>query len=479
MGYSRKPILPVTRSNWLHIPLDIALKHETRIREDLTFRNGAYYRARSSGRPVGNIPERFELWEEHDDELWVPRNYAPTWADLQVERDEVAAHMVSRFGSVWSELPHRIKLWDRQIPAVAALAAEHFDDRLLSLSCGAGKTLCALAALARDPSTRLPAVIVVNTQDLMQQWWDRIHEHLSPDLKIGWVQASKLDYEGYPITMAMIQSLASKEYSEDFYDYFRTVIFDEADLLGAPFFLKVVSRFIGVRWLLTATDKRSDGNDKLFKLHGGDVIYRDLRQDVIPTVHFVETWWQWDANRYRLWGAPQPRRRNALSKPNYKVNWAKVQTSLGRDAERNELILHWVARAGNQGRKILVLGERVENLIQLSRDCVLNSSPLVGSMKKVDREKALDHQVTFATSKLAKRALDDQRLDTLFILYPTIDEAWLQQAIGRIQRKHPDKYDPVVIIFKDEGPLSDRCMRIKQWCKKQGMRVYTEHREAA
>jgi superfamily II DNA or RNA helicase len=53
------------------------------------------------------------------------------------------------------------------------------------------------------------------------------------------------------------------------------------------------------------------------------------------------------------------------------------------------------------------------------------------------------------TFQLAREGLDKPTLDTMYICTPFSNPNDLQQSWGRIQRKDPNKQDPVVRVFED------------------------------
>ena len=60
-------------------------------------------------------------------------------------------------------------------------------------------------------------------------------------------------------------------------------------------------------------------------------------------------------------------------------------------------------------------------------------------------------RIGFAIERLGKECLSDDALDALFILTPLSSANDLQQMIGRVQRPHPNKRQPIVVIFHDKN----------------------------
>ena len=154
-------------------------------------------------------------------------------------------------------------------------------------SPGYGKTMCALACVARLGRT---TAVLVHKSFLMNQWVERIQEAFDIDPKdIGIVQQDVCDYKGKKIVLIMVQSLlSSREYPEDMYSYFGTVVVDEVHRFGAVEFRKAITKFpakyrIGV----TATPKRKDGLEKVFFMHIGEIAFVGAKRSLTAKIQYV------------------------------------------------------------------------------------------------------------------------------------------------------------------------------------------------
>jgi superfamily II DNA or RNA helicase len=59
--------------------------------------------------------------------------------------------------------------------------------------------------------------------------------------------------------------------------------------------------------------------------------------------------------------------------------------------------------------------------------------------------------VILATGRLAGEGFDLPRLDTLFLAAPVSWRSVLQQYVGRLHRRHPDKQAVIVYDYVDSG----------------------------
>lgn len=337
-------------------------------------------------------------------------------------------------------------LRDSQHEAAQALYTRlaQAEDGILSLSCGKGKTVLALAAWCQ---AKRPGLAIVPTLQIADQWVQRLKEFTDvSDEQIGRVGGGRNEGDR-DFVVATIQTVAQKQFGRDFYRRFGVVFFDECHRLGAPGFSITGGLFPGVRIGLSATWRRADGLESLFRLHLGNVFYEDHGQELIPEVYFVRTAVTLDLAKFRLWGRKGD------------VNFAKVVTTLARNEERQQQVLTLIEEAVSVDRKVLVLGDRKEELAMYADalsgrniDCGLCVGSLDGwVLPQQDRNRALERRVVLATSQLVKEGLDQKDIDTLIILYPKSNQAFAEQAAGRILRTHTGKAQPIIIVLVDDG----------------------------
>ncbi len=396
---------------------------------DLKVRNGQYWSAVQAGVSTAGLEPYTEMYVETETEIIVPRHYRLSNA-RRLEVYDVCP--------VWPDKPfpyqHNIVLRnDVQKEATNALLVP--GDKTLALACGIGKTVCSLYSAAEGK--RWPLLVVVHTNTLMGQWRREIAKFygIEPD-EVGHIQGPHAKWEGYPVAMAMLHSLVLKGYPQEFYDYWKLVVFDEAHRLGGVLMMKACELFPGERWSLSATIERADRMHVPLRHHLGVVTYESLKQPLEPQVFFVKTGVTIDESKFRF-------RRGRSNLP-------QIMTKLAFLPKRNEQILYWASRLLARGRTILVLGERVGQLFELHEALPFDSKSVhVGQMKQDERDLALTKQIVFATQHLAKEGLDRPAFDTLFILFPFGGEGRLRQSFGRILRVLDGKKAPQVLVFED------------------------------
>jgi superfamily II DNA or RNA helicase len=303
---------------------------------------------------------------------------------------------------------------------------------VLSLPCGYGKTTVALALASHF---KFRTMIIVHKEFLANQWSERIKQ-FCPGATIGRVQQDKLEI-GCDFVIAMLQSLASKEYEANQFDSIGTVIVDEAHHICARVFSQALFRMCPRHIFgLSATPIRKDGLTPVLNWFMGPVFFaveREHQKQVeVVTIAF-------DCKAFR--DPPPTTRFGKLSLPT-------MITELCENESRN-LILESTVRdiISNTSRQLLVLSDRrahCQHLKSLFSDEV--SGLYMGGMKEKALTESSTKRVIFATFSQAHEGLDIPSLDTVILATPKSD---IKQSIGRIMREttgkknHPKIYDMI------------------------------------
>jgi superfamily II DNA or RNA helicase len=407
------------------------------------------------------------LWDETRDHLICPREFLKpeNYPQFSFPFVDLTPKSFPRTGVRIKNPPRN----EDQVKADAAFAKASAG--VLNLACGKGKTYLALKKIA---DLGCPALIVVHNSFLMNQWVnDAIPTHLElpQGEKVGIIQGEVVDWK-HPITVAMIQTLASREADgklpAEMREWFGVVVYDEVHHLSAPVFATTAPIVLGQRYGLTATHQRVDGLDFIFKFHLGDVFYVDLVQKLIPRVYFQKTPVSFELD------IPKVRDRKG------ELSIGKLRSYIGNLEESNRFRASCLKEALKEGRKIIAVSHSKNQLCNLHK-MFPDSGLIVQETPQEERHRIVKRsKVTFAIASLGAEGLDDDQLDTVFILLPFGSRGTrpndLQQVIGRVQRELPGRKAPVVVIFDDEHirPLRAMChtMRnqLRHWDKfVQGM----------
>jgi superfamily II DNA or RNA helicase len=402
--------------------------------------------------PIANKAS-IHSWNETEHHLVVPREFIPfqDYKDLTFEIENATFNFPKLDGLT---LKYNLR---GPIQRIGYKSLVEKGSGVLSLACGRGKTVVALHAWA---ASAMPCLVVVDTKNLLYQWIERIEEHtnIKKD-EIGIIGDGKQDWE-HPITVASIRTLAgrARDFSlpDEFDSHFGVSIYDEVHHLGAPYFNQTAAVCRGLRWGLSATHERDDGLDNLYKYHIGPVVYENLKQDLIPECFFIQTGVQIFPSELRKLEVRGD------------INFQRLSRWLSECKSRNELIFSYLDRCREEKRKVLVLSHVVDHVKHLweQNSKHLPSGLIYGDVPGEKRSAQLnDFDMVFATTQLAKEALDRKDLDTIVVALPFRKRGVLQQVIGRIQREMAGKKTPLVIVFEDESirTTSNQCRSLRAY----------------
>ncbi len=216
-------------------------------------------------------------------------------------------------------------------------------------------TVCALELASR---LGVPTLIVVDTTELIGQWTEEIELHLRLKEPMGLIKGQVNDWQK-PVVLTTYQTLSKRAetLSEDIRRWFGLVIFDEGHHLSAEMFSKCANLFYGRRIGLTATPERADGTQVVYHSHLGEVLYKNLTQELKPDIYFYQTGITVDIT--------DPRISAAVCDVNGEIHHGLLAGYMGGDRARLNLILDEVRKAYDTGRRTIVLSYSVDELINL------------------------------------------------------------------------------------------------------------------
>jgi superfamily II DNA or RNA helicase len=382
-------------------------------------------------------------------------------------------------GEPMSELEFKGVLRDSQKDATSKVMSQltQLGGAMLVLPCGFGKTVCSIWVLVQ---LKRKALVLVHTGALADQWVERINTFL-PGVRVGRIQRDVVDVDGCDVVVGMVQSLAKRVYDRAVLSSFGTVVVDEAHHIAAPWFTgalrKLPARFV---LGLSATPDRKDGLGVILPWVLGPIAYRATREAEIVDVNMVE--YIDLPNQVEL--------TDRRGKPRY----SEMLTTLSVNTPRNRRIVRCIVEHVTNGRSLIVLSERRDQLVELEQllleeegaVSVTNAPPrkrrrktdpvpplcpppsdskivvarVMGGTRADLREHGFAHStVLLSTYPYAAEGIDIPRLDTLIMASPGIN---VEQTVGRILRRHPNKKCPLVVDIKDPFSLFD-CMGWKRF----------------
>lgn len=321
---------------------------------------------------------------------------------------------------------------------------------------GTGKTQIALAFVA---ACKTRSLVLVHTQDILQQWADYALEAI-PELQVGIIQGR--NHEVGHLTIATVQTLIKfiNNNSAEWWRQFGCVILDEAHHGPAKTFEEVLNTCPAkYRFGFTASPTRADGMEPALRWLIGPVIHKqkftspvDLR--VIP----VKTQF------------------HSFYRGHY--DWGRLLRALISDEKRNRQIVEVINAEVAKGNSILVLSRRIEHLNEISKLLSCENEILTAKRKKADRRAIIDGfrsgriRALLAT-QLADEALDIPRLNRVCLVHPGKAEGRIIQQIGRALREFPEKKDAVIYDFVDKkvNVLQRQWNKRKRIYKQLGIKV--------
>lgn len=330
---------------------------------------------------------------------------------------------------------------------------------VLNLACGKGKTFL---ALRQGERVGAPMLVVVHNTFLMDQWVNQAipnHVELPAGQQVGIIQGDRFEWDR-PIVVAMMHTLAARirdgEIPPEVWNHFGMVVFDEVHHLAAPLFVTTAPFVRGLRYGLTATDRRGDGTDFIYKMHIGDIFYSDLRQKILPRIYFQYTPIFCNLDR------------EEVKDVNGEFHHIKLRTFMGTVPESNAFRAHCLQLALEADRKILAVSHSKDQLIAL-HEMFPESGLIVSEIPQEERATIVRRsRLTFAIASLGFEGLDDDTLDTIHILLPFGSDKSppndLQQVMGRGQREKEGKNTPVLVIYDDVNikPLHNTCLLMRK-----------------
>ena len=243
------------------------MKPETKrdIKNRVTIKNPAYIEAEKMGRYTNGIKPELKFYEESGDTLSCPRGAARHIYNLCQAHCEEIQFIDNRRTMEPVDFNFHGELRLLQKPAVKSCLSKNFG--LQEAPTGSGKTAMALYMIAER---KQPALIVVHTKELLNQWVDRIGQFLKiPREEIGIIGAGSFNI-GEKITVAMIQTLHKN--TDKVVPFIGYLILDECHRAPAMQYVKAIEKFDSKYMTgLTATPWRRDGLSKVIFWHIGDV----------------------------------------------------------------------------------------------------------------------------------------------------------------------------------------------------------------
>ncbi len=339
---------------------------------------------------------------------------------------------------VYNEVPFplpKIPLNEDQLPIFNSID----DSCFINALPGWGKTFTALH-VARKLGQK--TLIITHTVALRDQWAEEINilfGHFP-----GVIGSNKEDVEDHFIVVSNIQTLHKvvDKYAKEF----GTVIVDEAHHTPASTFTTTLEAFHArYRIGLSGTMTRTDGKHVLFHGSFGETVYKPPKANTVdPRIRIMKTGLQLTPG----------------------VPWVNKMNNLLYDEDYQQFIASLAKVQIAKGHRVLVTADRVEFLEKIAEfigkdTCVLITGSTETKSQEVRarllKEVNDGHKMCVAASRqIFTEGLSLNILSCVILAVPTSNKTLLEQLIGRIMRKHPDKLPPEVIDLQFFGYDSNK-----------------------
>jgi len=329
-----------------------------------------------------------------------------------------------------------------QQPVVDSFLKPEPHDGIISLQTGGGKTVCALYIASQ---LRVPAIVLVNSTFLRDQWIDRIKAFL-PNARIGTVQGETMDIEDKDVVVGMLQTISMKELPASTFASIGLVIVDECHHIASEAFSQAIPKLTSKYMLgLSATPERKDKLMYVINWCLGPILYKSDAADKVDDkvkVQVIE--FETDDTKF-----------NEIIYNHAGVMFTSLMVNkLAEFEPRNKMLIELLEDVYEEkGRQILVLSDRVEHtktLLQMLPEHIQKETGILSSgMKPAVRDEfCKSKRILISTYQLVKEGFDVASLNTLLMATSRPD---VVQIVGRILRteKHTREVQPLILDVVD------------------------------
>ncbi len=321
-----------------------------------------------------------------------------------------------------------VSLRSFQQKAVAIMLQKQFGT--LCAPTGSGKTVMAMAMIA---ARRQPAMVVVHTRDLAEQWLDSLEKNFGLSRsRIGFIGGGKYSL-GDKVTVSLVQSLY--KHARQAAKHIGHLVVDECHRIPSRTFTEATTAFDSKYMLgLTATPWRRDGLGKLIFWYLGDIHHKVDYRQLVMAGHLLPKKVIFRITEFVPYHDPT-------------TEYSRMLAELTSDDKRNRLIAADIARTVNSPNRkgtALVLSDRKHHchlLVSLLKYKYGVEAALLTGELSIDQRRELvtkvrqgEVVVLVATSQLIGEGFDCPRLETLFLTTPIRFSGRLLQYVGRVLR---------------------------------------------
>lgn len=381
------------------------------------------------------------------------KNISPTIMSIpQGRHDLIPSDYVIIDKRVTHELPFpnpKFDLREDQLNVNVSISSSCIINALV----GWGKTFTALH-LARQLGQK--TLVITHTTMLRDQWIEEVETLYG--MPVGVIGSGKFDID-HTIVIGNVQSVT--KYLDKIAKEFGTIILDEMHHVSATTFSSIIdSSHAKYRIGLSGTIVRTDGKHVLFRDYFGPEVHQPAQAGTLtPTIHVMKT--------------------GVMLQPG--AAWVQKINTLLYDEDYQRFIAAIAKVEIARGHKVLIVAERTEFLENVGEligsDCVC----ITGSNSTFEERKELISKVESGQKsaiagsiQIFSEGISVNILSCVILASPSSNPIRLEQVIGRIMRKHPNKLDPIVIDLHFSGPDGRRYNKAKlEFYQRKGWDVFS------
>jgi superfamily II DNA or RNA helicase len=303
------------------------------------------------------------------------------------------------------------------------------DTCFINALVGWGKTFTALH-IARKLGQK--TLIITHTTMLRDQWIEEIKTLYG--IEPGVIGSGSFDIDS-SIVVGNIQTVT--KYALALAKEFGTVIMDEAHHCPATTFTALIdSMYARYRIALSGTMIRKDGKHILFRDYFGDKVLKPPQSHTLdPVIKLLKP---------------------GISLAHGEI-WVKKINKLLYDPDYQEYIGVIAKTQIAKGHSVLIIADRVEFLTNV-KEFIGENCVLVTGETGFEERKAIGNSIETGeisciagSRQIFSEGVSMNRLSCVILASPISNEVLLEQIIGRIMRKHPEKLNPVVVDIQFSG----------------------------
>lgn len=302
------------------------------------------------------------------------------------------------------------------------------DTCFINALVGWGKTFTALHIAHKLGQKTL---VITHTASLRDQWIEEVETLFN--MRAGVIGGGIYDIEDHAIVVGNIQSIV--KYLPELSKEFGFIILDEAHHCPASTFAATIDSFHArYRLALSGTMNRKDGKHVVFKDYFGPKLLRPEQANTLtPTVRII--------------------RSGLTLKPG--APWVDKMTDLLSSENYQQFIAGLTSLEIDNGYQVLVVASRVEFLRKVKEyvgeDCLLVTG--TEGDRKAAKEQLLsgEKRAIAGSRQIFSEGISINTLSCLILAEPMSNDSLLEQLVGRIQRMHPEKLNPLVVDINFSG----------------------------